>query len=251
MWGRHRKALIIAMLLIVAGFIVAVTLIATLYKAPSCTDNSQNQGETGVDCGGPCSHLCTPSEVSAQVLFVRALAQQSGRTDVIAYIANKNADAAAKNVPFTATLYASDGTLIATKQGTVDLPPASTVPVFIPGLYSGFQQAAHAFLTIDDASVYWYRYTDVRPVLSTSDVVLTPGNAPRATATVANPTPYPLLNLPVVITVFDASNNAIAASRTVVDEVPPQGSASMIFTWNQPFSAAAAREEVVPLVPLP
>jgi hypothetical protein len=251
MWGRHRKALIVAILLCIAGFLVAVTLIATLYKAPSCNDDTQNQGETGVDCGGPCSHLCTPDTLKAQVLYARPLTQKPGRTDVIASIANKNPDAAAKNVPFTVTLYGGDGTVLATKQGTVDLPPGSTVPVFIPGLYSGFQSVAHAFLTIDDNAVYWYRYTDTRPVLPTSNVTVTPGDAPRATASVSNPTAYPIFNLPVVITVFDASNNAIAASRTVVDQVPPQGSASMIFTWNAAWNGTPAREEVVPQLPLP
>ncbi len=223
MWGRHRKALILSIIGAVFAFLVALTLIATLYHAPSCMDDKQNQGETGVDCGGPCSHLCTAEENKAQVVFVQALTQQAGRTDVIASIANKNSGAAAKNVPFTVTLYGADGTVLASKQGTVDLPPAATVPLFIPGLYTGYQAVAHAFLSIDDASVYWYTYNDTRTIVPTSNAVLTDGAMPRATATVSNPTAYPILNLPVVITVYDAENNAIAASRTVVDEVPPWG----------------------------
>ena len=251
MWGRHRQALILSIIGAIAAFLVAVTLIATLYHAPSCTDDKQNQGEMGVDCGGPCSHLCTLDEQAAQVLFVRPLTQQPGRTDLVAQIANKNSDAAAKNVPYTATLYGSDGGVLATKTGTVDLPPGSSVPIFIPAMYSGFQQAGQAFITLDNASAYWYRYTDTRPLVSTSNVVVTPGDTPRATANLSNPTAFPILDLPVIITIYDASNNAIAASRTVVDEVPPQGTASIIFTWNAPWSAAPAREEVVPQVPLP
>jgi hypothetical protein len=100
-------------------------------------------------------------------------------------------------------------------------------------------------------SVYWYRYTDTRPTVPVSDVRLTEGDAPRVTATITNTTAYPILDLPVVVTLFDASNNAIAASRTVVNDVPPMQDAAIVFTWNAPFSAAPAREEVLPLVPLP
>jgi hypothetical protein len=251
MWGRHRKALIIAILVSIGVFLVAITGIATFYHAPSCNDDSQNQGETGVDCGGPCSHLCTPEEIAPQVIFVRALNQQSGRTDVVAQIANKNPDAAAKDVSFTVTLYAEDNTVITTTKGTVDLAPNGNTPVFISGVASGNRTVKQTFLTIDQSSLYWYKYKDDRPIVTVSDVVLTPGNAPRVTATVSNPTAFPLLNLPVVITVFDAANNAIAASRTVVASVPPLGDASLIFTWNAPFVGSAAREEVTPLVPLP
>ena len=42
--------------------VFAVAVVASCSKkddsstpAPTCTDGIQNQGETGVDCGGPCS----------------------------------------------------------------------------------------------------------------------------------------------------------------------------------------------------
>ena len=35
--------------------------------APSCSDGVQNEGETGIDCGGPCAQLATPKLCSAGV----------------------------------------------------------------------------------------------------------------------------------------------------------------------------------------
>src|SRR5690606_2026481 len=32
---------------------------------PSCSDGIQNQGETGVDCGGPCPNPCTDYPISS------------------------------------------------------------------------------------------------------------------------------------------------------------------------------------------
>jgi len=250
-WAARRQFIIVSIIGAVVVGIIAVTLIATLYHAPSCMDNKQNQGEEGIDCGGPCSHLCTPSVAAPSVRFVRQLTPVQGRTDVIAYIDNVNASAAMKGAKFTITLYGPDNIVVAKKDGTVDLPPKSTVPVFVPDFYSGFQTVARAFITFDDSSFTWYRYSDMRPVLSTSNVALSGDAAPRLTADISNPTALSLFRIPVVATVFDANNNAIAASATVLEEIPPMGSAPAVFTWNAPFPAAPAREEVIPLVPLP
>jgi hypothetical protein len=183
---------------------------------------------------------------------VRQLSPVQGRTDVIAYIDNTNANAAMKGAKFTITLYGPDNIIVAEKTAMADLPPKSTVPVFIPGFYSGLQTVARAFLTFDTSSYNWYRYEDTRPVLATSNIILSGGDAtPRLTADVSNPTALSLFRVPVVATVFDAQNNAIAASATVLEEIPPMGTASAVFTWNAPFPATPAKEEVIPLVPLP
>lgn len=250
-WATHRKFIIVSVIGAVVVAIIAVTLVATLYHAPSCMDNTQNQGEEGIDCGGPCSHLCTASVIPVtSPRFVRQLAPVSGRTDVIAYIDNPNANAAARGVRFTITLYGPDNIVVAKQDGTVDLPPKSTVPVFVPNFYSGFQTVARAFLTFDDSSFAWQRYTDTRPVLSTSNTVLSDGPQPRLTSDVYNPSALSLYRVPVVATVFDADNNAIAASATVLEEIPPMHSAPAVFTWNAPFPGTPAKEEVIPLSPL-
>jgi hypothetical protein len=64
-----------------------------------------------------------------------------------------------------------------------------------------------------------------------------------------NTTAQPLSDVTVVATVFDSANNAIAASQTVVQELGPQSSAPIIFTWNEPFKEAPARVEILPAAP--
>jgi hypothetical protein len=252
MWGSRRQTLILLIIAIVIGAGVALTLIATLYHAPSCTDNKQNQGEEGIDCGGPCTYLCTAGESAPYVEFVRQLSPSPGRTDVIAYVENRNATAAAKGAKYTITLYGTDNLVVAQKSGTVDLPPKALVPIFVPNFYSGYQTVARAFLEFDDASFKWYRYEDTRPVLPATDITLAQaGAAPRVTANIGNPTALPLFRIPVVVTVFDADGNAIAASASVLPQIPAMGTAPAIFTWNAAYSASAAREDVVPIVPLP
>jgi len=250
-WASRRQWLIISIIAAVVIALVAVTLIATFYKAPSCTDHAQNQGETGIDCGGPCPYLCSVDQIEPSAEFVRQLSPAPGRTDVVAYIDNKNADAAAKDAPFTITLYGPDNIVVAKKSGDVDLPAKSRVPLFVPNFYSGYQSVARAFIQFSTTSIAWYHETEAPTILPVSNVLLSGTDAPRITADVSNPTALPLLSIPVIATVFDADNNVIAASRTVLEQIPPMGSAPAVFTWNAPFSVSPAREEVIPLAPLP
>ncbi len=249
-WASHRRALIVALLAVFGVFIVAVTGIATFYRAPSCSDGVQNQGEAGIDCGGPCPYLCSSQVSPPSVRFTRSISDEPGRTDVIAYIDNPNATAASFGAPYEVSLYDADNVLVAHTSGTTELPPVSTVPVFIPGVFSGSKIVARAFLSFTGA-LPWQTYHDVRviPTIATPEVSGAP-DAPRITAVVGNPSASPLANVKLIVTVFDAGGTAIAASQTVVPVVDPQGTALATFTWNVPFSASPAKIEVIPIVPL-
>jgi hypothetical protein len=214
-------------------------------------DNKQNQNEEGIDCGGTCTYLCTPSQQEPSVQFVRALSPVPGRTDVIAYIDNPNAASAANDLHFTIELYSPTNTVIAKKEETVDLPPNSTVPVFVPNFFSGSQEVARAFITFDTPQHLWYRYQEKRPLPKVSGVQIDQSGMPRITATAQNPSAVPMTNIVFVATVFGNDGNAIAASRTIAPAIPAQGTAPLVFTWPAPFSQGVSRVEVVPITALP
>lgn len=250
-WASRRQFIIVSLICGVIVALVAATAIAIFYDTPSCTDRRQNQDETGIDCGGSCARLCVAETRAPNVTFVRPLTTGQGRTDVIAYLENPNRTAAAKNARFTIELYDSGGIVIARKDGTVDLPPGAIVPVYVPGVYGGPQTVARAFLTIDPTSLVFMKYTDERIIPRyNNDVQMLGAGAPRITASFSNPSALLLRDIPVIATVFDANENAIAATQTLLSELPPQGTAQVTFVWNEPFSAPPVRVEVVPLVEL-
>src|SRR3989344_5012082 len=165
------------------GPVLAVALTATFYEAPSCRDNTQNQGEQGVDCGGPCALLCNALLEPPTVLYTHAL-ESAGRVDVIASVENKNREAAAKAVPYTLTLYGADLIVLKEVRGSLDLPPGATVPVYVPNAGVGGHTVASAFLTIDPDLVRWYRLAeDPRTLPKVTATVLGGASAaPRVTA---------------------------------------------------------------------
>jgi hypothetical protein len=251
-WAARRRLLILGTI----GVVVLIVLIAIFYKtftvAPTCSDGIQNQGEQGIDCGGPCPYLCTALEQTPVVEFTQALQTPAGLTDVIAYIQNPNLYAYTLSVPYTLSLYSSENTLAApTMSGTIALPPGAIVPVFIPNISSGKSGVTSAFLTIDPSVIQWQSGRDTRIIPTVSNTVLTGSTAiPRITSMLTNPSTTPLSNIKVVVAVFNASGNVIAASQTVVPSIPAQGSATATFTWNTPFPARATRIDVIPVIPL-
>ncbi len=226
---------------------------AVMYEAPSCGDGVQNQDESGVDCGGSCAYLCRADvnqpNVSNPPAFVRAVAN-SGRTDVIAYVENRNQNAEAKDASYRVDVYDDQGALLGTREGRTDLPARSLVPVFIPGIVPGITSSPRAFVTFEE-DIEWRTPRIGETLLAIEDVTLEAGNRPRVNAVLKNRSAEAVYSRTLVATVFDASGAAIAASQTVVREVSAFGSAPAVFTWFVPFPAEAARVEVLSVPRLP
>jgi hypothetical protein len=250
-WASRRRAFVIG---IIALIVIGIAAVATAFlvgkePVPTCMDGVMNQDEEGVDCGGSCAYLCAADVAPPSVSFVRAVPSGS-RTDVIAYVANRNAQAAVRGARYTVELYGADRGFIASKEGVIDLPPGSAVPVFVPGLAEGVV-AGQAFLAFDDASLAWYRETRTASAPRVEEARVEEGSAPRATALVRNPSATPMDDIALVATVFDAAGTPIAASQTLLRGLAPGGSAVATFFWNEPFSAPAGRIEIKPVPWLP
>ncbi|MBU0750034.1 hypothetical protein KKH15_00785 [Patescibacteria group bacterium] len=248
-WATKRKTVLVIVLvsLIIAfGVLLAIPFV---YKVPSCMDGKQNQDESGIDCGGGCARICAVEASAPNVRFARTLSQL-GRTDVIAYVDNRNQNAYAKDAQYTVEVYDENRTLIGKQTGVVDLAPSVTTPLFISGIPTGARTAVQAFVSFEAGDVEWYQYDGKVQMPTVREAKLQDGVLPRIIAVLENQTPRPFLNTEAVVTVFDSFNNAIAASKTVVRTVPASGTAEAIFTWPAPFASPAVRVEVL-TVPVP
>jgi hypothetical protein len=250
-WASRRQAFILSMIAIIVllGIGVAVFFIATSEKPMTCIDKVQNQDEEGVDCGGVCAYLCSASVAPPSVSFVRAV-PSGDRTDIVAYVANRNPDAAVKGARYTLELFGSDRGFIAERAGTIDLPPGAVVPIFAPGMYDRAVEG-QAFLTFDDASVLWYREPRVAALPRVEEARIADTNPPRVTALIRNASAFPMDDITLVATVFDASGVPLAASQTLLRSLAPGDTAVASFFWNAPFVGPVGRVEVRPVPWLP
>ena len=252
-WAAGRRLIILLIVGAIAVAFLTVVLISALYKTPSCTDGVQNQNEAGVDCGGPCAYLCTALEQAPTVLFTKVLQNNDGRTDIIASVENKNVNAAAKNVPYRIVLYGEEQSSLGELTGTIDLPPRTTMLVYLPGVAAGNQKIVSAFLDIAASAPQWFVLTvDSRVVPMVANTTQSgTSETPRIEAVLTNPSTSALSNVQVIVLVHDVRKTVIAASKTIVPTIPAQGQAVATFTWNNAFPSVPASIEVVPIVPLP
>ncbi len=250
-WAHGRQFLIWAILISIVAAIAAAVAFVIFYKVPSCTDTVQNQDERGVDCGGSCSIVCGIDVQAPEVLFVRPLEQTQGKTDIIAYIENRNTAAQTDAASYTVEMYDANNAVLASYAGRVKLPvSAGPIPLFIPAAYMGTQHATHAFLTFGDPIV-WKTGSRVPPErqLSSEYALSNQNGLPRIIAAIHNPQPTSIQNLKVVVAVFDASNSVMAASQTVLREATAQGDTQATFTWNHAFPSIPGKVDVLPLYP--
>jgi len=253
-WAARRRLIIVLILVTVGLAIVGGILFATLYQAPSCSDKKQNQDEAGVDCGGSCAYLCTAQKTPPTVLFSLLLPTNTGRTDFVALVENKNTDAAAKKVPYKISLYTSGQALVRVLQGTIDLPPHTSVPIYVPNVGST-GQVARVFLEIASSSPRWFTLTSatdprIIPTVANKPLVGADSSTPRVEAVLGNADVSPMFNVHAVVLVHGTSGNVIAASETVLQTIPAHGQATAIFTWNEAFPGTPVSVEVLPIIPL-
>ena len=119
------KRVVIALVyLLIIGGIGFIIYIFRQPPAPSCFDKIQNQGETGVDCGGNCK-TCEqkkPLEVFEKKFFPTT----TGNVDLFAEVKNINLAFGVGALRYTFDLYDRDGVFLATRSGVTYILPDST-----------------------------------------------------------------------------------------------------------------------------
>ncbi len=87
--------------------------------APTCSDNIQNQGEAGIDCGGPCALVCVPANVKPIELVGSVIRFSPDPThfSLLARVNNPNVNHAARDFSYSFLLYDAQENLVKTYSG--------------------------------------------------------------------------------------------------------------------------------------
>ena len=213
--------------LAILGGIGAGVYFLFLRPSPSCFDGIQNQGEQGVDCGGPCARVCASVNVqSIDVLgSVRVFSPLPGSASVLAELENANASSGAEIFDYTVTLYGPDGsTTVATVDGSSFIYPDETKYLILPN------EAVSSTIggaSISLSGVQWVAASEMGqpPQFSFSNITTAP--APNNFMTVSgNITNLDASSFGTVLigAIFkDAAGTPVGASQTEVNSLAPGG----------------------------
>lgn len=244
-WSTRRQFFYITGALLVFLFALALPVFFVTYKAPSCTDGLKNQGEQGIDCGGPCSLLCKANALDLIIHWQRAFKVKEGIYNVLAYIENPNLDSGVRDIPYTFKLYDEENLVIFEKRGHTFVPPKKVFGIFESNINTGTRVPARTFFEFPAVPVWTKDISPEVPLTFSNEILSGNDDKPRLTAVLENPGLNPVYNIEVVAVIYDLKNNALASSRTIVDSVVKGGSTPLVFTWPEPFASQTARIELL------
>ncbi len=246
-WAARRKLVYAIFVFIAAIFVIGVPLFFFFYKTPTCGDGVQNQNEKGIDCGGICTRICPVDIAAPLVLWQRSFSVSDGVYNSVAYIQNPNVLTRVDSVNYVFRLYDKDNTIIGERTGRTFIPASQTFAVFEAGIRTGGRVPVRTSFSFTDSLVWSQNPAGLTaPVLTVENIASSNENlAPRIDAVIHNKSLKVIANLEAVAIVYDTDDNAIAASRTVVQNLAAGASTPVTFTWPAPWAGSAVRKEVV------
>lgn len=245
-WTGRRKLLYTLSFLILIIAVLGYLAFTFLYRAPTCFDGKQNQGESGIDCGGGCELLCPADFIPPRISWERTSYVAKGLYSTLAYGENLNTDGYLVDVGYKIRLYDAAGVLITSREGAVDISPASRFAIFEPNIETGERIPVRAIVEFNEPFL-WKKVsgTYAFPVSVGEYVVQQASTTPRLTVKLRNQGLSTLPSMKATAIVYNTAGDAFAFSETYIDSIAPNGEAVAVYTWLVPFKEAVGQVEFV------
>jgi len=249
-WATKRKLTYTSGIIVAAIVIIGIPAFLIFYKAPTCSDGIQNQGEQGIDCGGPCRTLCQTDFLPPVVEWASSEEVTPSHYNLAAYIQNPNIDGGAVNVPYQFSVFDSQGVLITKVNGYVDIPPNRNTLAFMGNI--DMEQRIPASGGVQFSFVtppIWAKAQDTLGNIVISNKQYNEDSSGASLqATISNTGLTPYNNVTVFSILSDANGNEIGFSKTFINQIAGGASAVAPYTWPKSFNGNVVSEDVLPVV---
>jgi hypothetical protein len=249
-WALKRQFLYIAIIVAFFAVLGFIMIYPHLNQAPTCTDGKKDGDETGVDCGGSCPLACATEVNQISVSWARAFEVVPGRYNAVAYLENSNTNTAVEQISYRFRFADKDNIYIGKREGTTYVPPSGNFAVFEPAIDLGNSVPVYTTFEFTEEPV-WVQVPqnkiDQLKVLVSNINLQNEDTAPTLSATITNTSLFQIPDVNVVAILYDASGNAVSASKTYLDALQGEQSSSLNFTWVEPFATKVVSEEIIPI----
>jgi hypothetical protein len=206
--------------------------------APTCFDNIQNQGEQGIDCGGPCAKVCESqtkqiSVVGSPTYFVL----DKSHVGLLAQLSNPNSGYAAQSFAYEFSLYDSTGTLIQSFAGDSFIYAGEVKYILFPNVavsstdFGGNVSSSSTASSTNSGRVEfsvqnpdWVPASDLKgpPQLDISGVgVSVSGNTVNVSGQITNNDTISFSSVTIIALFHGKSGQLTGASETVLTNLAP------------------------------
>ena len=247
-WAQRRKLAYVMGVMLVLATALSFAVRQATKVTPTCYDKKQNQGEVGVDCGGPCTFYCQNELTDPTVRWVRTFEIRPGIVHAVAYIEHDYPTAAARTMRYSFKLYDDQNTLITERTGSTFLGPMGRTAIVETLIKTGNVKPARALFTILPP-LPWEKIpvSFSQVVLKTDRTLIEPfAGGVRLTATIENTSRISFRNLDVVAILYDREDNAVTASKASLSRLDGLSTQQVIFTWPFEMPVPIQRIEIIP-----
>jgi hypothetical protein len=250
-WNTKKRLLYSFFTILFLSLLIGVPLYVKFFvKPPSCFDQKLNQNELETDCGGICERICRSEVNNPEVLFYRFFEVAQGVYNAVALIENSNDSFYATRVPYQMKFYDVDNVLIAESIGETLLSSKKTFPIIEYTIATNERKITRmSFEFLGD--IKWQRGVFEDPDIEILEKNLRDDRGvQKLQAKIKNNEVYKVRNIPLIALLYDENDNLVAASHTLVDEVPAKGYFPIVFTWAEAFKNIPTKIDIIPqLVP--
>lgn len=249
-WALRRQILYILILTLFFGGTAFLIIYPQFNKAPTCADNKQNGTETGVDCGGSCAKACLNQVDDVSVLWSRVFRVVPGRYNAVAYLVNHNKNTAATKINYRFRFADENNVYIGKRDGSTYVPPTGSFAVFEPAVDLG--SSTPVFVTFEFTETPdWVFVSETKinqaKILISNMKLINQDTKPKLSAVVKNDSLFTIPDVNFIVILYDASRNAVSASRTYVDVLNGEETKDINFTWPEKFDSTVVAEEIIPI----
>ena len=212
-------------------------------QLPSCSDGEQNQGEAGIDCGGPCKLCDWQLQKELEVVFAEALETKDNYVDLVAKIKNPNREFGAKSFLYKFNLYDSSNNLIFSKDGSSYILPQETRYVVEQKLFLAGEVSRTEFKV---QSVTWQKLSDYQEpeLLIGGQSFDQQEELSRVIGTLENRSNYDFDRIDIYGVLFDKESKILGVGKTEVRTVLSKESRYFEISWFFPLEGRIERTDV-------
>lgn len=204
--------------------VVWLAYISLFAQPPSCFDNKMNQGEEGVDCGGPCKTFCINQNLTppAPLGTPRVFQPSADLLSVLVEIKNPNPGTALRQVPYKVTVSGEYGPPL-NISGVASLYESEVRRFVLVRPSGGLSGLLSAELDITTSSAQWAAAeTFQRPLLNIlSAITSTSTDGVRVEGTVSSDDALSVTDVTVIALFYDGYGDLVGASQTVLARLNP------------------------------
>jgi len=229
--------------------VIAFFFASRFLPSPTCFDNRKNQGELGVDCGGPCGPCELKNPKSLTVFWTRLAHADSGVYDAVALVENPNEVLSSPSLQYEFAFFDATGE-IGRRTGSTFIFPQERIYVVEPDITLSREPVRVEFKII---SSDWQVGQVVLPILVVENrqyrIRETAGRRQSAVeATIANTSPFDFRRMETSVVVLDKDGNVMGANRVVNENIGAGSTIDVLSLWPSELSGDAATIEVRPRV---